>query len=238
MQEEEQDNHIRKPDLIATHLSRLRRENILGKINIAGTKNSFNSMLVNVDATQQTLLLDVLHPETAHQQIMKRKDFSFNASHNGINVSFKGTVKKLIDDNDTPAYLVDFPDKLFYQQRRQTFRSPVSKDTLLPITLTNPKDNTSCKGTISNVSIGGLRLQLEHTEEYSFEKLNLLSSTFVTTEDVEISCSVEVRNIAIGGAHRPITVGLQFKNLDNQQKRHIQNFSLQMERQMIKRQRS
>ena len=237
-EEQEQDNHIRNPQLIATHLARLQRGHFLVGISIAGTSNSYNSMLVKIDTDKHTMLLDILHPEAAHLKILKYKDFTFNVSYDGINISFKGTVKELIDDDDTQAYLVDFPDKLLYQQRRQTFRSSVSRDTLLPVTLTNPKDNTSCKGTISNVSIGGLRLQLEHAEEYSFDKLSLLSCTFVTTEDVEISCSVEVRNITIDSAHGPTTVGVQFKNLDNQQKRYIQNFSLQMEREMIKRQRS
>jgi len=238
MQEEKQDNDIIKPDLIAAHLGRLQRNHILAKISISGTQNSFNSMLVNVDASKQTLLLDVLHPGSAHQQIIDKKDFIFRVEQNGINISFKGSVKKVVEDDDKPAYLIDFPDKLVYQQRREAFRAPISKDTLLTITLTTTDNKKTCNGIINNVSRGGLCIQIDHTEKFSFEKFTHLSSQFVTTENVEITCNIEIRNITPDSVHRHTMVGVKFRNLDKQQKRHIQNFSLQMERQMIKRQRS
>jgi len=235
---EEQDDHITKPSIIAAHLGRLQREHQLVKLNIVGTDNSFNSMLVSIDPAKQTMLLDVLHPDTAHQQLIKKKDFNFNVESDGVKISFNGTIQKLVEDDGKPAYFVNFPDKLLYKQRRQAFRAPISKGDLLSITLTDTEMTKSCKGIIDNVSRGGLCLQIDHGENWHFEKFSILSAQFFTTENIEIICDIEVRNIKPDQVYKHTKVGVQFKNLDKQQKRHIQNFALRMERQMIKRQRA
>ncbi|MCK4742524.1 MAG: flagellar brake protein [Sulfuriflexus sp.] len=238
MPEVNEDDNIIKPSLIAAHLGRLQHERTLVKISIVGTKNSFNSMLVNVNADAQTILLDVLHPEAAHKKLLEKKKFILNVEQNGIKISFKGAVKKIIIDDDKPAYLIDFPKKILYQQRRQAFRAPIGRDTLLEITLTDKKTKKTSKGIINNVSREGLCLQFDHTEKFNFNKFMHLSSQFLTTENVEIICDVEIRNITDDSVHRHTKVGVQFKTLDKQQRQHIQNFALQMERKMIKRQRA
>jgi len=236
--QEEQDHNITKPDMIAAHLSRLQREHHLVKINIADTTNSFNSMIVDVDAEKKTMLLDVLHPDASHQQMLKHKKFSLNVDYDGVKIGFKGAVKKVVTDDDKPAYLVDFPDTMLYQQRRQAFRAPIAKDMALKIILTDPETNKSCEGIIDNVSRDGLCLQFDHTEKYGFDKFKHVSSQFLTTENIEIVCEIEIRNIMQDSVHRYTKVGVKFINLDKQQKRHIQNFSLKMERQMMKRKRA
>jgi len=235
---EEQDDSIVKPNIIAAHLGRLQREHHLVKINISGTSNTFNSMLVSVDPVKQSMLLDILHPDTAHQQIMEKRKFTFDVESDGVQISFAGTVKSLVKDDDKPAYFVDFPDKLIYKQRRQAFRAPIAKGDLLPITLTDTKNNTTCKGIIDNVSRGGLCLQFDHSENFNFEKFSTLSGKFTTTDNVEIICNIEVRNIMRDSVHRHTKVGVQFIKLDKQQQKHIQSFALRMERQMIKRKRA
>jgi len=236
--QEEQDDNITKPDMIAAHLSRLQREHHLVKINIVDTTNSFNSMVVDVDAEKKTILLDVLHPDTAHQQMIKHKNFSLNVDCDGVKIGFKGTVKKIVSDDDKPAYLIGFPDKMLYQQRRQAFRAPIGKDIVLKIVLTDPETNKSCAGIIDNVSRDGMCLQFDHTEKYGFDKFQHVSSQFLTTENIEITCKVEIRNIVQDSVHRYTKVGVKFIELDKQQRRHIQNFSLKMERQMMKRKRA
>ncbi len=238
MLNQQQEDNIQKPSLMAAHLGRLQREHLLVSIGISGTKNSFNSMLVDVDSNKHTMLLDILHPELAHQQLMKKKRFVFNVTHEGVKISFKGAIKKLVEDDGKPAYLIDFPDELIYQQRRQSFRAPISKDTLLSITLNDSENDASCEGIINNVSRGGLCLQFDHTVAYKFEKFKLLSGIFYTTSNIEIICDLEIRNITTDSVHRHTTVGVAFKNLTKLQRRHVQQFALTMERQMLKRKRS
>jgi len=238
MLNELKDDNIVKPSLIAAHLGRLQHERLLVSIGISGTNNSFNSMLVSVDADKHTMLLDVLHPEPAHKQLMKNKRFVFNVVHDGVKISFKGIVKELVEDDGKPAYLVDFPEILIYQQRRQAFRAPISKDTLLTITLTDANKDISCEGIINNISRDGVCLQFDHTEKFSFEKLTLLSGQFFTDKKIEINCDVEIRNIVVDSTFRHTTVGVQFRNLTKLDKRNIQNFALTMERRMLKRKRA
>ena len=235
---EQPDDNISKPSLMAAHLGRLQREHLLVSIGISGTKNAFNSMLVDVDANKHTMLLDVLHPEPAHQQLMKKKRFVFNVIHEGVKISFKGAIKKLVEDDGKPAYLIDFPDNLIYQQRRQSFRAPICKDMILPITITDTENEVSFEGIINNVSRGGLCLQFDHSVKYKFKKFTLLSGSFHTDGNIEIVCDLEIRNITSDSVHRHTIVGVEFKNLNKLHKRHIQHFALNMERRMLKRKRA
>ena len=238
MLNDEDDDTILKPSLMAAHLGRLQREHLLVSIGINGTNTSFNSMLVNVNPDKCTMLLDVLHPEPAHQQLMKSKRFVFDVTHEGVKISFKGSVKRLVDDEGKPAYLIDFPEKLIYKQRRQSFRAPICKDTLLAITLTDTENDVSCEGIINNVSRGGLCLQFDHTVKYKFEKFKILSGHFHTSENIEITCDLEVRNTTTDDVHRYTLVGVNFKDLTKIEKRHIQQFALSAERRMLKQKRA
>lgn len=238
MLNEQQDDNIFKPSLMAAHLGRLQREHLLVSIGINGTDNTFNSMLVNVDTNKHTMLLDVLHPEPAHKQLMEKKGFVFNATHDGVRISFKGAIKKLVEDDGKPAYLIDFPKELVYQQRRQSFRAPISKDTILVTTLTDTENEHQCEGIINNVSRDGLCLQFDHTVKFQFEKLKKLSAHFRTSDNIEIICDIEIRNIVVDSVRRYTAVGVKFKNLDKLAKRHIQRFALNMERRMLKRKRA
>ena len=233
-----QEDQIIKPDTIAAHLGRLQREHHLAKISIDGTSNSFNSMLVSIDAIKHTMLLDVLHPNEAHQQILKKKKFTFSVSYEGVKISFKGTIKKLVEDDGKPAYFINFPDTLIYHQRRQSFRAPIGKDTILPITLIDPESDKTCEGIILNISRGGLGLQFSHGIDYKFKKFNLASSQFSTTENIKINCDIEIRNITDHPENKYTTVGVQFMNLEKEEKKKIQHFALKMERQMIQRKRA
>lgn len=234
LNEKQDDDSILKPSLMAAHLGRLQRQHLLVSISISGTSNIYNSMLVNVDTENHTMLLDILHPELAHQQLMKKKKFIFNVTHEGVKISFKGTIKKLVEDEGKPAYLIEFPEKLIYQQRRQYFRAPICKDTILPITLTNTETNSRCEGIINNVSRGGICMQFDHNVNFKFDKFEILSAHFHTNENIEITCNVEIRNVTSDSVHRHQLVGAKFKDLTKLQKRHIQNFSLSIERRMLK----
>jgi len=238
MRNEEQDDTIIKPSIMAAHFGRLQHEHLLVSISISGTNTSFNSMLVSVDHDKHTMLLDILHPEQAHKQLLKNKRFVFNVTNEGVKISFKGVVKKLVEDDGKPAYLIDFPEQLIYKQRRQSFRAPICKDTILPITLTDTEKDTRCEGIINNVSRGGLCLQFDHTVNYKFKKLTMLTGHFRTNDNVEITCDMEIRNITTDTVHRHTTVGVCFKNLTKLDKRHIQQFALNMERQMLQRKRA
>lgn len=237
---DEQQNNILKPSLMAAHLGRIQRERLLVSISISGTNNIFNSMLINVDADTHTMLLDVLQPELAHLQLIRRKHFVFNVVHNGIKISFEAVVKKIVEDDGKPAYLINFPDKLIYQQRRQSFRAPISKDTIMPISLTNAGTNNNdyCEGVINNVSRGGLSLQFDQAVKFQFEEINLLLGHFHTNENTKVVCDLEIRNITTNSDYQHTTVGVQFKNLSKLNKRHIQHFALNMERRMLKRKRA
>jgi len=238
MLNDKHDDTIFKPSLMAAHLGRLQRDHLLVSIGIRGTNTSFNSMLIDVDADKNTMMIDILHPTLAHEKLMENKRFDFNVTHKGVQISFSGCIKEMVEDDGKPAYLIDFPDELIYKQRRQSFRAPISKDMVLPITLTDSETGETCTGIINNISRGGLCLQFDHTVDYEFTKMSILSGNFHIKDDVAITCDMEIRNITINSEYRHTIVGICFKKITKTDKRHIQNFALNMERKMLKRQRA
>jgi len=232
MQEEQE--YIKNPTLVSSHLHSIQARHLLVDIRVAGKQRSNNSIIVSLDGIHQQLLLDVFNDAEAHEDLMRDRFFSLRVEYDGIEVGFDGEVEELVEYEGRPAYLVNFPVELIYNQRRKAFRVPVSLDTDYIVTLENNKQ--VCDGLISNVSHGGLRIQFDSRVKFEFKKYGKINSCyFITSDGKEIDCPVEVRNIVRDNEHRLIKVGVKFSETNRTQQQHIRNFVSKIQRDMLKR---
>jgi c-di-GMP-binding flagellar brake protein YcgR len=220
---------------MTSYLNRLQRGHILLSVSIPGNNRSYNSIIIDVDDDKQQLLLDVLHPENGHNEVMKLREFAVTAHHEGIKLGFKGYIKELVNDADKPAYLVGYPAALIYHQQRASYRAPVSMGDHVDIKV-GDEDNQTTQGMITDISLGGLGLQFELKNALPFKKGMVLPyCQFITPGKPEFECSLEVRNVREDTNNRFVHIGTRFVKLGKQEERQIQRFVVQLERDMIKR---
>lgn len=227
--------HITQPEIMTGYLHRLLRAHILLSVNIPGLDRSYNSIIIDVDSDKQQLYLDVLHPESGHDEVMKLKDFSVTAHHEGVKFGFKAHIKELVSDEGKPAYLLDYPASLIYHQQRAAYRAPVSMGDHVDINI-SLDDEQTIQGIITDISLGGLGLQFELKDASLFKNGMLLPACqFATSGNPEFECALEVRNVRPDTNNRFVHIGTRFVKLSTQEERQIQRFVVQLERDMIKR---
>jgi len=226
--------YIQNPALISSQLHRIQARHLIVAITVAGRRQSYNSIIVSLDGVHNQLLLDALNESRGHDELMQDKFFSLRVEYDGIEIGFDGEVEELVEYEGRPAYLVNFPDELIYNQRRKAFRVPISLDTDYMISLKNK--NQVCDGLITNVSHGGLRIQFDNRVKFEFKKYGKIESCyFITSDGKEIDCPVEVRNIVRDNEHRTIKVGVKFSITNRMQQQYIRQFVSQIQRTMLKR---
>lgn len=227
--------HITQPEVMTAYLQRLLQAHILLSVTIPGINRIFNSIIIDIDDEKQQLILDILHPDSGHEEVMKLKEFHVTAQHEGIKLGFKVYIKKLINESGKPAYLVDYPGTLIYHQQRAAYRAPVSMGEHVEIKVSDEKNQAS-QGEITDLSLGGMGLQFKIKESLPFKKGMLLPlCQFATPGKADFECSLEVRNVRQDSNNRFVHIGTHFVKLESQQQRQIQRFVVQLERDMIKR---
>lgn len=226
---------ITQPEIMTGYLHRLLRAHVLLSVTVPGTNRAYNSIIIDVNSEQRQLLLDALHPESGHNEVMKLREFSATAHHDGVKIGFKGKIKELVDDSGKPAYLLDYPAVLLYHQQRAAYRAPVSMGEHVAIKVRN-EDNQIAQGLIHDISQGGLGLQFEVKNSLPFKNGMLLPvCQFATPGKPDFECALEVRNVRQDSNNRFVQVGTRFIKLGPQESRQIQRFVVQLERDMIKR---
>lgn len=235
MSENNNIERITQPEIMSSYLHRLQRAHVLLNVNIPGGDRSYNSIIINVDDDKRQLLLDALHPESGHNQVMKLRELSVSAHHEGVKLGFKGYIKELVDDAGKPAYILDYPPTLLYHQQRAAYRAPVSMGDHVGIKISN-EDNMTSQGMITDLSLGGLGLQFELKNSLPFRNGMILPvCQFSTPDKPDFECALEVRNVREDTNNRFVYIGTRFVKLAQQEERQIQRFVVQLERDMIKR---
>ncbi|MCK4871031.1 MAG: flagellar brake protein [Gammaproteobacteria bacterium] len=227
--------HITQPEIMSGYLYRLQRAHTLLSVHIPGIDRSYNSIIIDVDADKNQMMLDVLHPESGHKEVMKLKEFSVNAHHEGIKLSFNGYIKELFNDDGKPAYLIDYPASLDYHQQREAYRAPVSMGDNVEIKINN-ESNMLSQGLITDISLGGLGLQFELKNSMPFRSGMLLPTCqFAIPGKNDFECALEVRNVREDSNNRFVYIGARYVKLGRQEERQIQQFVVKLERNMIRR---
>lgn len=227
--------YITQPAIIAGHLQRLQRSHIFPNISIKGSTRFSKSLFVEIDTKGDFLLLDILQPQSAHNELVKKRDFVLTTQNLGVEYSFKSTVEKVVNADGQPAYYVRFPKTLIYHQRRLAFRAPISREDNIVVTVTDNHDK-SCTGMLSNISIGGASIQLPMKDVLPFKmNMRLKSCQFAVGEEFDFDFPAVVRDISEERVHQIVRIGIQFRDIDKAQERTIQQLVLQLERNLIKR---
>jgi len=87
---------------------------------------SFNSVILDVDSQENHILLDEIKPRQGHRLINSGIPFSIRASVDGIRVHASGLqATRTLNDQSSVLYIIPFPEKVLYLQRRDAFRTPV-----------------------------------------------------------------------------------------------------------------
>jgi len=217
-----------KPYMVGL-LKRLHSSRAQVSISIDRDRTVYNTIILDVDGKQQLLFLDELNSETAHKKIRKGSVIHFDGRIKGVRVKFETKVLAIEDNNHIAMYRLSLPAQMLYQQRRRHYRATVLHHHLgisIPVPLKN-----HITGSIVDISAGGFcsRLTLSESnviqeEQTVFDaKINLPGQSTIT-------CDIEIRSIRHYPEQGYALVGGEFKQIEPNQKTHVERVVAMLDR--------
>lgn len=140
-------------------LKALQTERSLLNLQLDGSAQLYNTMILDANLQERYFLIDEVTPRDGHRKIDEGTRFSLRASIHGIKVHAKDLLSaQTLSNADGIYYQVPFPAKMLYMQRRDAFRAyvPSSMKTTARFSSLEREDNLF--GRVLNMSDTGVRV--------------------------------------------------------------------------------
>lgn len=230
-----QADKVTEPQRILEILKSLQDARALLTVTVKGSGKLYNSILIDINAVNGCFTVDRLYPENSHRVALKAGRLSIHALLNGIEISFSGRLINAVGDNKDALYELSLPEKLFYRQRRASYRVPVSVARGIQVSFSNPEGH-ACNGVLSNLSIGGLCAQFDKgiVNFPLSQGLRLPSCRILLPGAQKIETEFELCFVYQDTAYNYVRVGGKFLSLQKFEERDIQRYIMQLEREILK----
>lgn len=211
-------------------LHRLQTARALTRVQINNKSASYNSIIINVNATEEIFFLDELSPVSVHKDVRKGTAIKIIGRLKGVCIEFITRVLKIEDSGSIAMYRLALPEKLIYRQRRRHYRANVT--TAQGIRIAFPANfQKKIHGEIIDISASGICSRLEYMDCQELEArqeihdatIRLPGSSFLTFD-------LEVRNIRHFPEQGYSLVGSKFIDILPKQQNHVDRIVAMLDR--------
>ena len=223
---------ITNKERITTLLGRIKdaRGSIL--VHFEKNNNQFSSAILDINPKTETVVFDEILPNEGHDLLLKLKQFNVTARIDGVSIHFKCALKTANSKDEIASYSVQYPVRILYEQRRDSFRVPVSDRTAVPMTISTETENVY-EAYLIDLSSSGIGAYVEENEELTeygksyYCKIHLPKGDFVTSE-------FELCFVKPDDKMKQIQIGGRFVNLSSPQRVLLERFIMTLQREAIK----
>ncbi|MCF7970343.1 MAG: flagellar brake protein [Methylococcaceae bacterium] len=193
---------IRNNAEIIRKLTLMWKQGCLITAHFGEAKESFITVITDVNKKKQTLTLDCASKNYLNEQFLTASEVTFNSVISGIQVQFSHKHITTTNLKGIAAFLLSIPDTLYWFERRKFYRirSPMSKPALctikVNISLDDQEETKELNLKIHDISISGLCLQIE-PEDLSddLQINNTLDNCFIELPEIgDFYNAIEIRN--------------------------------------------
>lgn len=221
---------IEDPVKIRGLLDRIQANRGLLSIRIPSVAGTFNSMILEIDPENRWIMLDELHPEEGHAKFVAQKKLSVFSEFDGVDIRFDSTLSEVGSQSKIYFYKIHFPESLKYFQKRSAYRVRVLRATEIPVIIM-VADGEYSKGSLYNISSGGLGIKFTRSLPKAFERGQVISECEIRFPDGEkFVCALEARHMMSIRNNDHALLGARFIKLNTVQQRTINRFIASLER--------
>ena len=197
----------------------------------------FGSMLLAVDRSRHSLVIDELNPGVGNKRIGVGSPFFVIGRHEGVFVGFQSKVLEHIDWEGYGALRIAYPEAIYYLQRRNHFRVAVAPGDVGSVELQRRGAKT-IHGQCHDLSVNGMRLLLPSPLDYALHEGEYVPLVRFSLLDAELAVEGEVRfvgGLRNPGGRQPLRqVGLQFLNMAPGFEQRLQQYVQRRDRELLR----
>ncbi len=195
----------------------------------------YNTMILDANLKDRYFLLDEITPRYGHSKIEEGIQFSIRASINGIKVHAKNLKKARTLNNESGIYyMIPFPIKMMYLQRRDAFRAYVPGSMMAVAQYSNPDREGDLHGKVINMSATGIRVAFpgEITPELQAnERFNALIR--IQAQEQNLDCVLEIVYYEYDKIKKQTICGCHYVDLKRTAQMTINRFVTFLQREAI-----
>ena len=232
---------ITHPAQIAGILKKVHKQRALLSISMPGTGKHYNSAILEIksEGASGHLIIDELSPNDGHDLLLKVKKLNARLQLGGVKIHFTTTLESSGSDAGIAFYTLALPREMDYLQQRANHRIRPSLVNPLVITLNHALiDNggSAFHGETHDISAGGISIKLKSDSLVTALKpTDILACSFTLPDNnVEVTCTLEVRSLHATNQPGIIRIGTRFINLTSALQKLIQRYIISLEREQLK----
>lgn len=190
----------------------------------------FNTALLDINPDNATLIIDELNPNAGHDLFINTKRVTLRTMHEGVEINFTVNLIKSGSDNGIAFYEIELPESIRYLQRRNSFRVPVSGANIIKIEIHTENKNIFT-GELSDISADGMCIRFPKTKENSFENDSKNTQCIIKLpKNQKIKCAFKICHAVTHDPSNSLHIGGHFEHLDKIQRRAIERFVIELQR--------
>lgn len=217
-------------------LQRLVDERIILMVHLPDDNVRYNSALLAVDPSSQTLTLDELTPNSGNDKALNAKKLHITARIGGAFIRFRANIARSETRNEVLSYALPFPSFIIYEQRRNAFRARIPEHLNVNVSLEKAESETIVAG-LTDISTSGIGFALDPAIELNSDNDELYVCKVRLPGGESLACELEIRFAALDEKTKKRTVGGQFINMFGPQRKMIEKFVMFLQRETIRRKR-
>jgi c-di-GMP-binding flagellar brake protein YcgR len=187
-------------------------------VNFNESKESFNSLLFDLNPDRNSCYIDALVPAHGTELLKAGKSASIHCNLDGIPTWFgAGAVIRQGSTDGQPWLELALPSRAWYRQRRNAFRAQTIAALNLAVELHSHHRPEPLMARLQDLSVTGCRAITSDQPEPPLEELeHFYRCQLFDGENPVISCSAEVRHLHPTTENDPSQLGLEFIDLTPQ----------------------
>ena len=203
------------------------------RVSMTNNDESYNSEFVEINLDRKHIVIRKIISRLGHEKLLKHKSLHICCQYNGSDINFSTSLIGLTGINNG-EYIIKFPKKLEYLQRRNSHRVHISLATSISASFVN-NNGEEFEGQLRDISTEGMRVQFTRIPAEAFENQSSFSDCkIVFPDNDDIRFEFNICHSQQHSTKKGCTIGGNFQELESYQKRTIEKFIAQLERKALR----
>ena len=205
------------------------------EVMIEGDEVVYQSMILESDPTERTILIDELFP-TGFLGLPGQKVHLAVRQKGGRKIKFESSILEQHSYDEAPIYVLAMPQDIETSQRRNAYRLPIADTMAIDSHFIGP-EGQSYQGSLRNVSSTGIAVEvlLDGEAANNFHPNDMLDELAFDFAGVNIHCEASVRSIEVDEHDQShVLIGAEFVDLPSIDQRVLERSIMRIQRDRIK----
>ena len=225
---------VKSRDEIISLLTKTYKAHTLLSVNFEDVQKDFGSLLLEVNLQGDYLVLDEIYPRNAINFPLQQQKLLISTRLEGIELSFSGTIDAISRTDNSEYYKVSIPKGIYYQQRRSSYRVPISINNPLTVALST-RDDVLIHAELRDLSQHGFCARTTTPGAETLSKGEEIPTCIIHTPDgKKIITSLEIVRIEEAKPFNSVKLGVRFLSLSKTDQQELARLVAQLDRENVK----